>query len=351
MLAMKYFAGEINGKKLSSFNPSALENLDKYEERLELIERIIIRDEDAHAFFIGYIENYFNASPSMTDGLSDEDAVCNMLSLFATYLLSSKDIESERKIEYKFWKSIRDFKKSEEFKSTINESQLSNGNTEDNRVEVIDMFVDKKNKNTKKAKDIKVTAKDIKDNVHIGELQEAIKYVKSEVGEQNIKKHIEKILETISDERHIAVLQRVLYNYKSYMKKYVASMKEDQVLIKKVSNVVINFDSTLDERGFPIDWSNVDISNRKVFVELLQSLNQRDLMSDKDICIVTYDLYEFLKSKQAGLSERELEVVKMFGRGMEQKKIADTLGVSKSSLQSYVNRIHAKVKKSGYTIE
>ena len=350
MELMRYFEGEINGKKLSSFNPSALENLEKYSDRLQLIEDLIINDESSRGFFEGYMEKYYKVSPNMDDKLSEEDAVCNMLALFATYLLSSKDIESERKVEYKFWKSIRDFKKSEEFKSTINESQLSNGDS-DNRTEVIDMFVDKNKKNSKKPKDIKVTTKDIKNNKYIGALQDAIKFVNSEVGESKIKSHIESVIESVDNDREKAILKRVLGNYKSYMKKYIASMKDDQLIIKKSTDVVLDFDVTMDDGGFPMDWSVIDLSNRKVFVELLENLNQRELMAENDIQLVTYDLYQFLTSKSLGLSERELQVVKLFGSGLEQKKIADKLGVTKSSMQVYVNRIHAKVVKSGYTIE
>lgn len=343
---MKYFGGKIDGMKLSDFNLSDLTNLEKYEERLNVLGNII---ENGDSFLTEYFATYYKANPNITEELSSEDAVCNMLNIFGTYLLSAKDIESERKVEYKFWKSMRDFRKSDEFKKQLNESAFSNGETDDTRNEVIDMFVDKKKKNQKIVKDAKVTAKDIKNNPLIAELNEAIKYVKSEVGENNIKKHLIKSLETVVGEKERSIINRVLNGYNSYMKKYVASMKEDQIIIKKSADRPIEFDNCLSDSGFPTDWEKVDIENRKVFVILLESLLQRDIMDEEGMGLVTYDLYNYLLNK-VNLSEREREVVELFGNGMEQKKIADHLGITKSTMQVYVNRIHEKLVKTNYKV-
>ena len=343
---MKYFGGEIDGMKLSDFNLSDLTNLEKYEERLEVLERVI---GEGDIFLTKYFEMYYKANPSTTEELASEDAVCNMLTIFGTYLLSSKDIESERKVEYKFWKSMRDFRKSDEFKKQLNESAMSNGETDDTRNEVIDMFVDKKKKNQKIVGDVKITAKDIKNSKQIAQLNEAIKYVKSDVGEANIKKHLTKSLEVVEGEKERSIIKRVLNGYNSYMKKYVASMKEDQIIIKKSLERPIEFSDCLSDSGFPTDWEKIDIENRKVFVILLESLSQRDLMDNEGIGLVAYDLYNYLLNKLS-LSERERKVVKLFGVGMEQKKIADHLGITKSTMQVYINRIHEKLVKTSYKI-
>lgn len=343
---MKYFGGEINGMKLSDFNLSDLSTLDKYEERLQMLANVL--DKNGEEFLNGYFSNYYNVSPNMDDELASEDAVCGMLDIFGTYLLSAKDIESERKVEYKFWKSMRDFRKSDEYKKQLNESSMSNGEEGDSRNEVIDMFVDKKSKNYKKPKDMKIVAKDLK-NPHINQLDLAIKYVKSEIGAKNIKKHLLDSLEVVGNERERAIINRVLSSYDNYMKKYVASMREDQIIIKKAESKPIQFDNCLSDSGFPTDWEKVDIENRKVFVILLESLSQRDIMDEDGIGIVAYDLFYHLMNKMS-LSEREREIVKFFGNGMEQKKIADYLGITKSTMQVYINRVHVKLVKTGYKL-
>ena len=349
---MRYFTGEIDGVRMTDLNPSTYGNFDKYEERLAQVLETIEDDKGVENFLMKYMNEYRITSPNKTDYLSEEDAVCNLISIIATYLLSAKDIESERKIEYKFWKSMRDFRKSAEFQKTINTTALEGSNNEDsdNRVEVVDMFYNPNQRNEKKAKDDwKVTSKDIKAHKEIAELHHAIKSLRSEKAEKDIKTHIENNLHLVEDEVGKEFMKRVLNNTKGHIKKYVADLKENQLAIKKAIDVPVSFGNPLKDEGFPLDWSKVDLSNKKVFRELLYMISNRD-MQGNDLQVVLYDLHFFLLNG-VKLSERELMVVTLLERGHILENVAIEMGISKGALQQYVSRIMAKVLEKGYVIE
>lgn len=352
------FNGKIAGVRLSDINPSVLSNLDSYNERLEAVNELIEYDEAVQTFLMEYMSTYRNVSPNMKEHLSEEDAVCNVLSIIATYLLSAKDIETERQVEYRFWKSIRDYRKSAEFKRTVNTSTLEGDKSnkeEDGRVDVIDMFYDTKSRNSKKSKTAwTITNKDIKKHKEIAELQGAIRELRSENMESKMKNHISSIIDSVEGEHEKAFLKRVLNNTKHYIRKYVADLKENQLAIKKAIERPVDFSNALKDDGFPIDWSKIDLANKKVFTELLENLNSRSISSNNELDLVVYDLHHFLLNG-AGLSERELQVVKLFELGYKQSSgttsITEAMGITKGALQNYINRIMQKVVKSGYTIE
>lgn len=120
---MKKFNGEIEGKKLSDFSLDKLVNVKTLAERMDKVEELMYNEGHVHNFFTTYFNEYYNVSPNQTGYLSEETSISRMLEIVGTYLLSSSDVESERKIEYRFWKSERDFKKSMESEN-VNTSSL-----------------------------------------------------------------------------------------------------------------------------------------------------------------------------------------------------------------------------------
>lgn len=71
--------------------------------------------------------------------------------------------------------------------------------------------------------------------------------------------------------------------------------------------------------------------------------------------IVTQQMLEETRSGQPGvtpeeaLSERELEVLRMIGGGLESKEIASTIGVSRKTVDTYRERIKSKLRISNAT--
>ncbi|MFA2720504.1 LuxR C-terminal-related transcriptional regulator [Bacillus paranthracis] len=346
---MKKFNGEIEGKKLSDFSLDKLVNVKTLAERMDKVEELMYNEGHVHNFFTTYFNEYYNVSPNQTGYLSEETSISRMLEIVGTYLLSSSDVESERKIEYRFWKSERDFKKSMESEN-VNTSSLQKSMVDD-RVEVIDMFVDRKNdKNQKIVKDISVQAKDIADIVEIRRIEDAISYLKSESGILNIKNKIAKALEEVTREEDVARLKYILNNTERYVKRYVTDLRENQVAIKKAIKRPIEFKNTLKDEGADTDWFDIiNFENDKCVKVLLEHLYQKDL-SGSEFGLILWDLYEFI-TKKLKLSKREREVIDLFSKGYKQVDIVNELGTNKQNVNTYVSRIVKKIQDSGYDIE
>lgn len=346
---MKKFNGEIEGKKLSDFSLDKLVSVKTLAERMDKVEELMYNEGHVHNFFTTYFNEYYNVSPNQTGYLSEETSISRMLEIVGTYLLSSSDVESERKIEYRFWKSERDFKKSMESEN-VNTSSLQKSMVDD-RVEVIDMFVDRKNdKNQKIVKDISVQAKDIADIVEIRRIEDAISYLKSESGILNIKNKIAKALEEVTREEDVARLKYILNNTERYVKRYVTDLRENQVAIKKAIKRPIEFKNTLKDEGADTDWFDIiNFENDKCVKVLLEHLYQKDL-SGSEFGLILWDLYEFI-TKKLKLSKREREVIDLFSKGYKQVDIVNELGTNKQNVNTYVSRIVKKIQDSGYDIE
>lgn len=346
---MKQFRGTIAGKKLNDFRLDQLKAVPTLKERKGMVEDLIYEDGHVHDFFAEYFNTYYNPSLNQSEYLSEDTAVSKMLEIVGTYILSAKDIESERNIKYRFWKSERDYKKSMESEN-VNTSSLEK-NMVDDKVEIIDMFVDKKNdKNQKLVKDISIQAKDLKEIKEIKKLQSVIDYLKSDKGVSDIKRKVDEIIDKVQSEDDLARLRHIQRNTERFLAQYVNNLKENQVLIKKAIRRPIEFKNVLKDEGCETDWLNIiDLNNKKCIKILLGSLNQRNVHGN-DLQLILWDLYEFI-TNDLKLSERELEIVELFAEGFKQVDIAKELNMSKTGVATLVSRIIKKIQDSGYDIE
>lgn len=195
---MKYFSSEIEGKKISDFQQFDA-SLTKFEDRLNLVNTMINNEDgELQEFFSTYFGNYYDVSPTQNGWMAEQDAVCKAVEGLGTYILNSKDIDSNRKVKYRFWKSEREFKQYKESEN-VNTSTLEAGMEEG--VEVIDMFFSNDEKNHKLVTDQKLYAKDIKDVKEIRILEDAIDKAKTELFVKSIEKHIDELLPIIEDEK------------------------------------------------------------------------------------------------------------------------------------------------------
>lgn len=330
---MKYFKGEIEGKKLNNFNKIDY-SVEKLVDRNKFIDDLLGNAE----FFTTYFGEYYDVSPSQSGYLAEETAVCRSLEIMGTYIIGAKDVPSERKVEYRFWRDEKDFKKSKESEN-VNAS-TSNGNGD---VEIIDMFNDRKNdKNQKIVKPISVTKKDVKEIKEINELEKAIDYLKSESGINDIKREVTRLLEIVESEEDLVRLQYILKNAKQYVGRYVGDLKESQLLIKKAITKPVEFKNTLKDEGAPDKLEGFDFMEKNHVEALLPSIGSSDLMTDMGI--LAHDLNELLDRTK--LSPKEMEIINVFREGFTRNDAQDELDIRKQNMTTYLKRIAEKVVKT-----
>lgn len=344
----KYFKGTIAEKKLSDFNQYD-NTITKHKDRIKFVKDVLYDGEFIHEFFATYFSQYYDASPNQSGALAEDDSVCKLIDILGTYILNANDVESNRKIEYRFWKDERDFYKSKESQN-VNTSALEN-NEDGNSVEVIDMFVDRKNnRNQKIVGKTSIKSKDIKDIEEIKNIENAIKYLKSDNGIKEIKGKIKELIELHPDVESVSRLEYILNNTERFISLYVKSLKENQVLIKEAVKKPIHFTNILKDSGCDIKWEKIiDINNKKAMTILLECLSMRNLMGN-ELELLLWDLYEFLLSDKISLSKREKEVVLLLGEGYKQKDIADELKISKQYTSDCITRIIKKIQSSNFNL-
>lgn len=336
---MKYFSSEIKGKTISDFQQYDA-SLVKFDDRMELVNKMISgEDGELHEFFSVYFSEYFNAQPSQNGWLSDQDAVCKALEGLGTYILNAKDIDSNRKIKYRFWKSEREFKQYKEAKN-VNTSTLESGLEEG--TEVIDMFYTHDDKNFKLATDQRLFAKDIKDVKEIALLQDAIEKAKQESFVKGIEKKIDEMLPIIEDEKVKTRLRNIRGNVQNYVTMWIREMKDNQIAIKVAVKRPIQFKNPMMSEGAPDKLDDALMSDEAVNKLLLTMLgNEEDLMSD--IGIMIYDFNQLLNRME--LSDREKSIVDAFRKGYKQKELEELLVLNRRTVSDTIGRIAKKVAK------
>lgn len=335
---MKYFSSEIKGKVIGDFQQYDA-SLTKFDDRLDLVKQMINNEDGSlHEFFSTYFAEYFDATPSQKGWMAEQDAVCKTIEGLGTYLLNAKDIDSNRKIKYRFWKSEREFKQYKESKN-VNTSTLEAGVEEG--VEVIDMFYSNDDKNYKLATDQKLFAKDIKDIKEVAVLQDAIERAKQESFVKSIEKRIDEILPSIEDDKTKSRLKKIRGNVQNYVKQWVRDMKENQLAIKIAVKRPINNKNAMVGEGALGKLDELDFMEKRDVVALMPFIGSDDLMSD--VGILAYDLNKLLE--KAKLSNREAEIVDLLRRGYSAKEVQDETGIAKQNFKTYIGRIAEKAVK------
>lgn len=333
---MKQFKGEIDGKKLTDFNHIDYK-VSNLKDRLEHIDN---RLED-NEFFPTYFGEYYDVSPSQSGYLAEETSVCKSLEIMGTYIIDSKDVATNRKVEYRFWTDEKEFNEYKESKNVNATSSDSNNNS----VEVIDMFVDRKSgKNQKVVRPVSITKKDIKEIPEVAEIEEAIKYLKTPKAVKEIKTHAQQMLEDgvgNADERN--KIKYIARNTERYVDSYVKTLRENQVLIKRAIKVPLEFKSVTKEMDAPDKLDGIDFYDENIIKKVLPMIGrEEDLMSD--IGIIIYDFLQFIK--EVSFSPRETEVIDLFKAGYKQKELPDELGINKRTVSDTIGRIATKVAKA-----
>ncbi|MFC9727595.1 helix-turn-helix transcriptional regulator [Bacillus cereus] len=338
---MKYFSGSIAGKKLVDFQQYEA-SIEKLEERKGLVGELILDENgNVHSFFSTYFNEYYGVSPTQKDWMAEQDAVCRTLEMLGTYILNAKDIESNRKVKYRFWRSEREFKSYKESQNVV-ASVFESGGNEGSDFEVFDMFYSNDDKNYKKSKDTQVYSKDIKEIVEIGRLQDMVERASSDSFIKMVENKIDASLSILMEEDEKARLIKIRKNVKNYVSRWVREMKDNQIAIKKAIKRPIDFKNVLKDEGAPNKLDTIDFMEEGDIKTLLPYLSREDLMSD--IGIIVYDLNKLIDRTK--LSVREQEVVNLYREGLKQTEVADELKINKASVRKMEYRISEKTAKT-----
>lgn len=327
---MKYFGATIGGKKLSDFNKFD-SGIKTFDERVSFIEEHLMDENgNLHEFIETYFDEYYDSSPKQSGFLSEEDSVCKMLDINGTFLLSANDVQSNRKIEYKFWRSEKEFKDYKESQNTA---------TVDDNTEVINMFVDKKAKNGKIVRDIFVNAKDKKNIPEIAALEKAIKILEIP---DTIRKMKEKAIQlsTIEwlNDNEKNKLRYIHKDTENYIKRYISELREEQLEIKRVLTVPLNFSNALRDSGVPNKLDIIDLLDKDHVKSLLDLMSFADDYSDAGMILST--MVDILSS--ISLTKREKETVELFIAGYDRKDAMNKMELKRNNMNNMMNRIAQK---------
>lgn len=338
----KYFKGTIADKKLGDFNQYD-NSLTKVKDRIKYVEDVLYEDGFIHDFFAVYFNKYFECSPNQSGTLAEDDSVCKLLEILGTYILSANDIKSNRKIEYRFWKSKREYRDYKESEQVSLNTHIKNKDDEEQEVEIVDMFVDMKNqKNHKIVKNTDIYQQDIKEIKEIKNLQDVIDYLKSPRGEQDIREYTLNLLQNknIKDETRNR-LTYIAKNTRRYINAYVKNIKENQVSIKEEIKRPIKFKKLLKDEGAPNKLDTVYFSDYITNKNLLKMLSEQDITTDLGLTI--YDFNMLIDRMK--LSKGQQKIVDLFRRGYNQKELAEELGTSRQNINKQINELAKSIAK------
>ncbi|HDR7263690.1 hypothetical protein [Bacillus sp. CH_203] len=335
---MKYFTSEIEGKKLVDFQKYDA-SITAFDDRLEMVTGLLNNEDGSlHEFLVTYFTEYYDASPTQKGWMAEQDAVCKTLEMLGTYLLNSKDIDSNRKVVYRFWKSDKEFNKYKESKN-INTSTLEAGMEEG--VEVIDLFFSPDDTNYREDDKQKLYAKDIKEIKEIAQLQDGIDVMKQDSYRKKVSAKIEKMLEMDIDEKDVATLKRIQKNVDHYIDRWAKDLSDNQVLIKEAIKKPIRFKGTSSSQGRAVT-NSIELDDERVAGVLIQFYEKVDLTSDTGILIEELDkVLADIKT----LDDEELTVINMFKKGYSREGIVKELGMKQYTMTRLLKRVSKKVSK------
>lgn len=338
---MRYFSSTIDNKTLADFQKYD-SSIREFDNRLELVTSMI-NDENGNLseFFVKYFGEYYDVSPNQKGWLAEQDAVCKAVEGLGTYLLNAKDIQSNRKVKYRFWKSEKEYRKYAE-SNNINTSALESDS--DEGVDIIDLFYTNDDKNFKKTTEQRLFSKDIKNMPEIMDLEKGIKISKDESYIKRVERHLDDIIQTITDEKDLARLKSIRRNVPNYLQQWASSMSDNQLLIKEAITRPIRFKKISSGGGKLSSHSGSiieekDFDNQEYVKSLLKNLNVENLTTDMGMDV--YDLNKLIAKIE--FDEGCQVVIDMLREGFSQNEICNILNVERYVVSRRITRISKQI--------
>lgn len=336
---MRYFSSTIDSKTLGDFQKYD-SSIREYDNRLELVTSMINDDNgNLSEFFVKYFSDYYDVSPNQKGWLAEQDAVCKAVEGLGTYLLNAKDIQSNRKVKYRFWKSEKEYRQYAE-SNNINASALESGL--DDGVDIIDLFYTNDDKNFKKTTEQRLFSKDIKSMTEIMDLQKGIEKFKDESYIKKVENHIDELIQTILDEKDLARLKAIRRNVPNYLQRWSSSMSDNQLLIKEAITRPIRFKKVASGGGKSYSGSIIedkDFDNQEYVKNLLKNLSVDELTTEMGMDV--YDLNKIIA--KIDFDEDCKVIIDMLKEGFSQNEICNHLNVERYSVSRRITRISKKI--------
>lgn len=333
---MRQFNSAIGDKKIADFKKFD-STIESFYDRMSAVNGMIMVEEgELHEFFTTYFDSYYISSPSQNGYLAEQDAVCKTLESLGTYLLNSKDIQSNRKVVYRFWKSQREFKQYKE-SHNINLSTLESGMEEG--VDVVDLMFNPRDQNFRLDDSQRLYARDLKEIQEIAHLQDGIDMVKKESYKKQVEDYIDRVLPSIEDEQDRDALKRIRRNVGSYLAKWSSEMSDNQILIKEAIKRPIRFKNAGSSKGKQY-INTIELDDEDVVKALIANYEDIDLTSD--IGLLVEELNEILEEITT-LKPIDREVINYFKGGYSRKDIVSELNIEQYAMTRILNRIGKRI--------
>jgi hypothetical protein len=332
---LRQFNSEIGDKKISDFRKYDPSISSLHDRMATVKDMILVEQGELHEFFSTYFEKYYISSPSQNGYLAEQDIVCKTLEMLGTYLLNAKDIESNRKVVYRFWKSQREFKQYKE-SSQINLTTMQEGM--DEGVEFIDMLFNPKDTNYRLDDSQRLFARDYKEIEEIGRLQDGIDMMKKESYRKQVEAHIDKVLPTLENKEDIDTLKRIRGNVENYLNRWSSEMGDNQILIKEAIKRPIRFKNAGSSKGHS-NVNEIELDDENVVKALIQNYEKVDLTSDIGLLVKDLDII----LEKINLKTVDRKVVEYFKEGWTRKDIVEEMEIEQYSMTRILNRIGKRV--------
>lgn len=333
---MRQFNSKIGELRITDFKKLDF-SLMSFSERLSAVgDMILVEEGDLNEFFTTYFDEYYISSPSQNGYLAEQDVVCRTLESLGTYLLNAKDIQSNRKVVYRFWKSKREFNQYKESEA-INLSTLQAGVEEG--VEVIDLLFNPSDKNFRLDSSQRLFANDHKEIQEIASLQDGIDLMKTESYKKQVENHIDKILPSIEDDADRDALKRIRRNVGNYIDRWTSEMKDNQILIKEAIKRPIRFKNASSPKGRD-NINAIELDDENVVKAIISNYESIDLTSE--VGLLVEELNEILE-EMTTLKPIDRQVINLFKEGYSRKAVVEELEIEQYSMTRIMNRIGKKV--------
>lgn len=292
----------VGGATLNDFDYKKLNRfLLRYEDRLEIVEEML----EGNTFFEELYEtHYTNIDNKQKYSIEDCEFALRLQAL-ANYLLFAQDVTRGRQLEYNTYENNTTLDAKHRKKTLSTENLADKMPTYEKDIESIN------NKNYKLSKNLNFA------NINKKELVEKFPFAKD----------------------YFDLLKYLTVNKEVKVKKNKIQQDVEYIANKNV----IRFKSPLKDEGASLDLNSVSFSNRRV-IKYFMTMDEKtsyDFSNDMDILIYDFNcLY-----RQTKLKPKLKEIAEMIKAGLQQKQIAQKLGITQQQVSKYYNQIADEIAK------
>lgn len=292
----------IGGATLNDFDFKKLNRfLLRYEDRLKIVEEML----EGNTFFEELYEAHFTNMDNKQKYSIEDCEFALRLQALANYLLFAQDVKRGKQLEYNIYENNTTLDAKHRKKTLSTEGLSDKLPTYEKDIESLN------NKNYRLSKNLTFA------NINKKELIKEFPFAKD----------------------YFDLLKYLNANKEVKVKKNKIQQDLEYVANKNV----IRFKSPLKEEGIEIDMNNVSFSNKRV-VKYFMTIDEKesyDLSNNMDVLIYDFNcLY-----RQTKLKPKLKEIAEMTRAGLQQKQIAQKLGITQQQVSKYYNQITTEIVK------